>query len=404
MERPVEGSEKRRQILQRKQIIGLHFLKDPNMPPKAPQSKPSEDRPAEAGKSPAEGKFKPFSSGVYRSLIAFTLMLGGAGAYELYLDQRNPDPRTPEEMARAYYTYRPMVIGKKPGTPSDERVKASAKNAVCLLNQMCHPLGDSYKGKGKKECKRESDDFFIDRHDPGDPQKYVYWPKLHDYVHEKRPDLVFNALSSLRQDKTGKSSIRWFTDKYNVFKKGKTGPDKDIFKEFVEIFLRQRLKCVRAVGGGCIKTFDGSDCLLFADLADEVTRANFAMHADGKGELKPSVCFRTSLHQAIAYVDIGNQGCKMVGSRPGGQAVSAPGNSAHAGLAMDLPNYAAAEDYLSKIGMGCDQVEGDPGHCSFGEVATQEKLKSVYQKVRRVIREGVDIISDRIHRRGSKKK
>lgn len=347
------------------------------MSPKVPETWNSEDE-----LSSEKAKFTPFSAGVYRALI-LVLVAGAAGGYKVAKSHTNPDPRSPEKMAWDYYYYRPIVTTGKPGSPTEKMAADMGKTALCVLNQMCSPLGDRYEGKGKKECKRESNDFFIDNHEKGNPQKYVFWPNLDDYVNEKRPTLMYETLNAVRKDKDTKDSIKWFTAKYDAFKEGKTGNDDDLFKEFVQSFLTQPLECVKGVDNECIKTYDGSPCLLFADLAEAVTRANWAMHADGKGEIKPSVCFRTSLHQAIAYADIGNQGCNVTSSRPGGRAVTLPGNSNHIGAAMDVPNADVAEEYLAEVGMGCDKVEGDPGHCSFGEGATQGKLKSVGQRIRK---------------------
>lgn len=298
--------------------------------------------------------FKPFPAGVYRTLIFCALLGGGVGGYGLIKGHMNPDTRNPEEMTRSYLEGRHKMAPKIVGEITVPKVKAIAQNAVCLLNQMGHPLGDNYdpklskdpKAPKKKNYKRESDDFFFDRHDPKSPQKYVYMSNIYGYPHEKLPFMAESTIKLNKMHPDTKEFMEWFTEEP---------------KEF----LKEPLECVKSYEGPCIKTWDGSDCLLLAPLAKAVTGANLAMHDDKKGQIIPMACYRNDLHQAVAFVSNNAQGCKEIVGRPG---LMLPGNSFHGlGLAMDLANQGEAEDYLVQINVLCGFIHGDEAHCSFGE-------------------------------------
>lgn len=369
------------------------------MPPKTPERRDFADA---SQNRAAETKIRPFPAGMYRALI-FVLIAGAAGGYDQLKNRVNPDSRTAEEMARAYLTYRPIVTQGKPGKPTANEAKTLGKNALGVLNGMCHPLGDSYDGKDKKQCKRESDTSFMDNHDPSKPQKYVLRTSG-NYTNEKSAALLAESINRTRQDQKTKDSVKWYTDMYDEWKKGRSDTEAELSTQFADIFLGQGAECWQGYDGNCIKAYDGTDCLFLADLARQLNRQTQKMKADGKQEPKPSVCARTNLHQATGYSDISNQGHVVTDSRPGGRAVAMPGNSAHERLiGMDLPNYAEAEPYLAEIGMGCDKVDGDPGHCSFGEGATQGKLKKFGKSVKNTVKKGVKVVKDIWHRRGHKK-
>lgn len=305
--------------------------------------------------TPEKAKFTPFSAGVYRAMVFFTLLAGGVGGYGLLKASVNPDTRTPEEMTRAYLTYRAKIAPKAVGEITDAKVKAIADNAVCLLNQMGHPLGDAYQGKKKKEHKRESNEYFIDNHNPKEPRKYVHRPNIYGYVFEDMVPRAEATIGDLRKGKDTKDFLKWFTWEPSEF-------------------LEQPLECVHSFEGPCIKTYDGSDCLLVAGLARAVTRANLAMHDDKKGQIIPMACYRNDLHQAVAFAGNSGEGCKPEGAHPG---LMLPGNSYHGmGLAMDLSNQSEAEDYLAEVGVSCGFIKGDEGHCSFAEQSMNGNLRS----------------------------
>jgi hypothetical protein len=350
---------------------------------------PQVEQPAQA---PSKPQLRAYPIFLYRMLVYSALALAGGALSDTSKSNKAPDERSPKEICRSYLEYRPEAIGQKRGTPSEALVDSFTNTTLCVLNQMCHPAGDSYTGKGKKECKRESKDFFMDQHDSSDPQKYIYWPNLHDYVHEGRLGLIISTLNQIRGDEDTIDTIQWFLTKFETYKSSHPSADgvidtkaeeEAVFKAFVDDFVSAPLECVRDTRGACIQTLDGTDCYLWADLAHEVTLVNAEMEADGVGKLEPVVCLRIAVQQAAAYVDVGNQGCKVVGSHPDGKMVNLPGNSNHIGGAIDLKNWGVAEPYMSGIGMGCAKVEGDKGHCTFAEGgAPQKRLKSVRLKIK----------------------
>lgn len=319
-----------------------------------------------------KAKFTPFSAGVYRALAISILIGGGVGGYQVVKSQMNPDGRDAVTMTRDFMRNRSKMVKDQKSKDimnSDATVESIAHNAVCLLNQMGNPLGDSYEPKNEKDpkkadYKRESNDFFIDMHDPKDPKKYVYRSNIRSYPYEKLPFLAESTINDLKKNKDTNDFLKWFT--YDT-------------KEFLDA----PLACVRGFDGNCIKTWEDTDCLLLEPLADAVSRANLAMHDDGKGEIKPMLCYRNDLHQAIAFVGIGGKGCKVVGAHPG---LMLPGSSFHTlGLAMDLANQGEAEAYLTEIGVACGFIRGDEGHCSFGEKSMNgnfARLKAKWQKWR----------------------
>lgn len=214
-----------------------------------------------------------------------------------------------------------------------------------------------------------------------------------------------------------------------------------------EVFFGQKLECPKYVDGTCMKTWEGltreevlemhaamkkkdmeavnafrskaRDCLLVAPAARSVTVANRAMFEDGKGEIEPMTCYRNNLHQAILTVSLpGDGGCFLKLKQS--VKVQNPAESNHGGAnAMDVPNRAEAEPYLSIAGgWQCDfvgktlgtfgQLTGwgggeDEDHCSIAEWGVSPVSREHKQRVEATVKAGpiIDIIKEGWKNRGA---
>jgi len=320
-------------------------------------------------------KLQPFPAAMYRLAVFAVLALAGRCSYDIYKNHRNPDGRSAEEITRVLLPVRFKLNGDK-SVPSEAQIKAMANDALCLLNKMGNPNGDAYTGADKKEHKRETTDSYIYDPKPGriKSNKYLYGSNTSSYTLDSRID---NTVASIKQQKSDpdlKETMEWFTWE----------PDE---------FLKMPLACVRDSNNDCIKTWEGTDCLMVAPLAEAATRADLEMERAGKGKLNPIVCFRNNLHQAAEFVMITGKGCKTEGQRDG---LMLPGDSHHGmGLvAMDLANQEQASEYLAKVGISCGFIAGDKGHCSFGEKSMAgflSKWKLKWGKAKDLLRTGKDL-------------
>jgi|GEM_PF-2975467 len=323
-------------------------------------------------------KLQPFPKAMYGIAGFAALALAGRCAYDTYLDSQKSDTRTPEDAAMSWCLSRQPLMGKDGSACTKEWASNTGKTAVCVLNQMGFPQGDSYEGKGKKTHTRETLDSFVDTHLAGHPQKYVKSSLPDQYLADNLVDREVEVLTRELQNSKTKNSLKWFSEEFEDYKSrtGKSSPG--TFKEFVTAYRSETLACMRDYNGDCIKMKDGRYCYLLSKLAQRLNLVQIKMHEDGKGQMEPTECSRTNLQQAVAYVDIGQQGCKVTTSRPNNRAVVLPGNSYHeTNQAFHLKDWKTAEPYLAEIGVACDAVDGDPGHCSFGEAGTEGKLADV---------------------------
>lgn len=320
-------------------------------------------------------KRTPFAVWMNRFMIGSLLLLGGGVGYHQCKTTAHTDNRSPEEVAMNWCVSRQPLMGKDGSACTREWAKNTGNTALCVLNQMGFPQGDSYEGPGKIVRERKTLDFFTDTHLPGQPQKYENRPSLHQYLVD---NIAGREAAILRQESLNsntKNSLSWFMQEFEEYKRktGNNGPN--AFEDFVRTYQDSPLECMRDYTGDCIKMKDGRLCTLLRPLAQQLNLVQIKMHDDKKGQMIPYECSRTNLEQSVAYVDVGQQGCKVTTSRPNNRAVVLPGNSYHeTDQAFHLANWREAEPYLAEIGVACDAVDGDPGHCSFGEAGTEQKL------------------------------
>lgn len=244
------------------------------------------------------------------------------------------DRRSPEEAARDYLTYRAKVLPNAVGEITDIRVKAIANDATCLLGKM------------------------------GITDK--------TYI---QPDTRALATANIKHLK-GSGLLGWL-------------------HASAEELLSEPLDCVKDGDGNCMKQPDGRACLLRASLASAVTKANSLMAKAGEGQIKPLNCYRSNLSEAVMYVANSGKGCDTTGAHPG---LSLPGSSFHEmGLSIDLANSGQAKDVLLDVGMVCDFIPDDSGHCALGEASlsairlrihamrkTLNEFKEAYKEAKRI--------------------
>ncbi len=283
---------------------------------------------------------KPAASYAVIAIVLILLL----SAFLPALTNMNPDSRSTEQMFRDYITYRNKYI--KPEVKlTDEYVKIKTTQMTNIMRKMgingkaSVVYDKTKKGKTIEEIKNGG-------------SKYVYRGNIFGYVREFRLLSSTQTINSLRSHDSTKESTAWLVMP-------------------TEEFLSAPLAPVYKVDGSKMLDYDGRVCLLVEPLAEQVTKANAAMHAKTKQEFKPIVCYRSNLHQAAAFV--GKWGEDLDKEAPG---LMRPGNSHHGmGLAMDLANQQQATKYLREIGVACGFIGGDKGHCSFGE---SDLVRSVF--------------------------
>jgi hypothetical protein len=225
--------------------------------------------------------------------------------------------------------------------------------------------------------------------------KYLYMDNIFGYVARGRLDMVALQFYHYQDNEYWQDQLGWVSKGFKEVKKSADAPkdaskkakrewEQELFKDYIiDVYLSQPLVCPHDANGDCIKTWDGTssredadkghDCLLVKPLAEAVERANYRMHKAGKGEIKPMICYRNNLHQAVLFVAIAGDGCSLSGERPG---ITLPGTSNHGlGLAMDISNWREAQVYLAaEAGMMCDYVPNDDAHCSIAEIALSRRV------------------------------
>lgn len=313
----------------------------------------------------SEGRATPFAVRMNRFMIASLLILGTGVGYHIYKGHRDPDPRDPVTMTRDFMKARATLETNektRAAMQSDETIQAIAKNAMCVLNKMGHPLGDKYEGPDKIEHKRDTLDSYTYDPRPGkvQPKKYIFQPNTRDYVYEERIKDHIATIKAQKESDDTKDTMTWFT-------------------WTPEEFLALPLACVQdPETHSCAMTREGTPCKMIVPLAQVFSEADAAFYAEKKEKMDFIVCFRNDLHQAIAFVGIGGRGCKLEGEHDGLRAV---GNSSHGmALAADVANSGHAQEYLAKYGVACGFIPGDEGHCSFGEKGMQGFLNNWMRK------------------------
>lgn len=382
----------------------------------------------------SEYRKKAFPAVIYTALILCAVMIAGRLVKSTIIDKMNPDTRDATEMCRDYLSYRGRQFPKQTGAITDEKVQACVEETTCMMKLMqfwesdppVKPEPPKMEGEGlrarfkferrkrnypaalrlfpireklwKGNNESRGDFVFLagkkgstTEENQKQAAKYIYLDNLHGYALQFRYDLASGMLRQLKDHKYWKEATSWYWRDYNAFKKDQSKPEgktdkqweDEVFKEWVDDFLQEPLACPRKVDGSCIQTWDGTtskedadqgrDCLLIRPLAEAVTRANQKLFDKKKTQIQPLVCYRSNLHQTVAFVQNNGIGCSLEGERSG---LSAPGNSHHGlGMAMDLASWKHAELFLAtEVGMSCDFIKGDEGHCSFGEAGPHGRV------------------------------
>jgi len=304
-------------------------------------------------------------------------------------------------------TYKQMLLRviqgiKKASDPDKTNVMKHSGNAVCLLNQIGHPLGDSYipkKGqpKKRKEGWQPEKQVFPDKRDGiqgdrfldlksskriGDRSLeeeaakaliYHHFPGLSDnYIRDWRLQLVANKVITYKARYP--KQVEWL--KVDTTRKEGSDPFAEttrIKHEIRKVLLDVPPKCVRGINNECIVDELLMRCMFAGPLADELTRINKLIYESRTEQFNPMVCNRTNDLQAIYSAS--DYGCS--GKRRDG--LNLPCTSHHElFLAWDLRNWETAADFLAEIGMVCDFIKDDSAHCSFAETnITPDYMKKV---------------------------
>jgi hypothetical protein len=288
---------------------------------------------------------------VYGYLVIQTVLLIVYGAQSATLLSGYRDTRSPKEMARDYAEYRNKYLDPDINI-TEEYVEREAKEAECVLRTMGLRPGSS------KDVFYDSSDDKKKRYTPEEQKnkgvKYIRMPNAYAFVRDKRYKDTIATLKVLQKGPKTEEYYDWL----------KMKPEK---------LLKQPLAPVKDKDGNVVKDFDERPCLLLKPLAEQVTKVNKQLWSTKEVQIKPIVCYRSNLHQAVAFA--GKHDCKL-GEESAG--LMRPANSHHGmGLAMDLANQKQVEDALKEIGVICGFIGGDEGHCSFGETDMVKRFMGI---------------------------
>ncbi|MDH5597347.1 MAG: hypothetical protein OEY44_04525 [Candidatus Peregrinibacteria bacterium] len=328
-------------------------------------------------------KFSPLAVCTYLTLALFLVLgMGRLIAHEIE-GHMDPDKRNANEMAEAFLKRR-KKSGLLKGEVTPELIRKYSENGQCLLQKMgileCAEKEDeANKGCYKQKEQPNRGDGVIWHYGgrggtlPDELNnkgvKYEFHSNVFGFVRVSRFENITNELTFIRQHELTKEGMEWLTMSN-------------------EEFLSSLLRPVHKWDGSEMLDKEDRPCELLAPLARMVTVANRKMHRMKKGELIPLVCTRSTLSQAMAFVD--KYGCDATAQ---GEGVMPPGNSHHAfGLAMDLANQEQAAPFLAEIGMACGFIGGDEGHCSLAENSLRGNLlKAVGLRVQMLIGEAGEV-------------